>query len=398
MKHAQDHPYPVPQRLSQDQSWDLVVIGGGLAGLSLVSWLEQRARVQRLPLPRVCLLEPRTEYDNDRTWCFWDSDAHPFDHLISHRWSNWQVSQRDRQVVQQGGAYRYAMLPAAPVYRQALATVQQNPNFTLCTNTRADQVVASSEGVLVTAGERQWTAKAVVDTRPPARGDLKQEHGLWQLFTGVEIECPNHNVELNRVRLMDFQPGADAVRFLYVLPLDQDRLLVEWTEFQPKHHAPQFDTELEAWLQNNLNGPYTIVRRESGALPMMEVASRLAPGRVVNAGVRGGWMRPATGYHFVACQRGARDLADQILAAHQADHWVLQSPVVHRAALRWMDRVFLRAIRQHPQQAPDWFMALFEGTSPAQMSRFMNDQPRLLDMVAVIRALPVRPFLRAALS
>jgi lycopene beta-cyclase len=398
MMQAMDQSVPDQQRLPAGRKCDLVIIGGGLAGLSLACWLDQRSRSQNLAMPSVCIIEPRTDYNNDRTWCFWDLEPHPFDSLVSHRWSRWQICHNDRTVTHEGGDRGYVMLSADSVYRKALSTVQANPQLTLHRDTCVERVVTHQDGVLISAGGQEWTAKAVVDTRPPALSELKQEQGLWQLFTGMEVVCPNHGFALETVRLMDFQPGANAIRFMYALPLDQDRLLVEWTEFQPQRREPDFEAELTAWLQDNLKRPYSLGRRESGALPMMEVSTKLVPGRIVSAGVRGGWMRPATGYHFVACQRGAADLASQILAAHQSGEWTLRPPVLHSAALRWMDRVFLRALRRHPQQAPAWFVALFAGTTAAQMSRFMNDQPGLLDMLAIVRALPPGPFIRAALK
>ena len=39
--------------------YDLVIIGAGLAGLSLACWLLQLAEAEGSTLPRVCLLEPR---------------------------------------------------------------------------------------------------------------------------------------------------------------------------------------------------------------------------------------------------------------------------------------------------------------------------------------------------
>jgi lycopene beta-cyclase len=62
-----------------------------------------------------------------------------------------------------------------------------------------------------------------------------------------------------------------------------------------------------------------------------------------------------------------------------------------------MDSVFLRALKRHPDKAPQWFLDLFAATTAAQMSRFMNDQPRWHDAWAVANALPPRAFIRAVL-
>ncbi|WP_146069326.1 lycopene cyclase family protein, partial [Cryobacterium sp. Y11] len=45
---------------------DLVILGAGLAGLTLAARLARERSG-----PRVVLLEPRTAYRDDRSWCFW---------------------------------------------------------------------------------------------------------------------------------------------------------------------------------------------------------------------------------------------------------------------------------------------------------------------------------------
>lgn len=377
---------------------DLAIIGGGLTGLSLACWLEQTARIAGQSLPSVFVLEPRARYENDRTWSFWDLEQHPFSDVISHRWPRWQAIAGDRSVTQDGGQQGYAMLSADTVYHQALTTINASSQLNLCQNTRVQSIAVDKDEVLVSTDTQQWRAQAVVDTRPPEPAQMKSESGLWQLFTGFEIDCPAHGYPLDTVHLMDFQVGNNTISFIYLLPLGANQLLVEWTEFLPEWRSPAFEPQLTAWLNANLKRPFHLLRHESGALPMMEVANCLTPGRVVNAGIRGGWMRPSSGFHFAACQRGCKALAAQILTAHQTGQWTLRSPTLRHPGIRWMDRVFLKALRQTPQHAHLWFMAMFAGTSAAQMSRFMNDQPTITDLLAIVRTLPPGPLIKAALT
>ena len=197
---------------------------------------------------------------------------------------------------------------------------------------------------------------------------------------------------------MDFQPGYPHPCFLYLLPLDENHFLIEWTAFQPEREpVPDYRSDLDSWLQQQDLGFYEVTREESGSLPMLRMPNAPNSARVVRAGVGAGWMRAASGYHFVSCQRGCAALAGQVLAAHASGDWALQSPRVRAGWLDWMDSVFLRALKRHPDKAPQWFVQLFAATSAAQMSRFMNDKPRFRDALAVARSLPPGPFVRAAL-
>jgi lycopene beta-cyclase len=377
---------------------DLVIIGAGLTGLSLACWLNSLSRQTDQTLPRVCLLEPRTDYHNDRTWCFWDTEPHPFRELITHRWSRWQVSRGTRTVSQSSRQAPYAMLPAGEVYRHALDCIRSCPAFSLRQGVTVQAVEESADGVLVSTTAGQWRARAVIDTRPPEATCLNQALGFWQVFTGYEIHRPGHGYDSETATLMDFQPCDGHVCFLYLLPLDTDNLLVEWTEFHPGGERPDCRARLDAWLDEQNFGGFTVKRSESAALPMFPITGRRDPGRIIKAGVGAGWMRAATGYHFASCQRNSADLASQIMAAAASGHWSLQPPQTRKPWLDWMDRVFLRALQQHPEAAPDWFLDLFAATTAEQMARFMNDQPRWRDAVSVASALPTGRFLQAAVS
>jgi lycopene beta-cyclase len=65
--------------------------------------------------------------------------------------------------------------------------------------------------------------------------------------------------------------------------------------------------------------------------------------------------------------------------------------------LDWMDLVFLRAMTNHPEQVPEYFVRLFQRVSPDALVRFLESEPRPADILHVMRALPPGPFLRAAL-
>ena len=58
-----------------------------------------------------------------------------------------------------------------------------------------------------------------------------------------------------------------------------------------------------------------------------------------------------------------------------------------------MDFLFLEVIRNDPKLAPELFLQLGRGMQPDAMARFMVDQARCTDVMAVIKSLPKTPFL-----
>ncbi|MEQ6884677.1 lycopene cyclase family protein [Salicola sp. Rm-C-2C1-2] len=382
---------------TNDPDADVVIIGAGLTGLSLACWLAQLADHNGQAMPRVHLLEPRTTYHNDRTWCFWDREDHPFRELITHRWPQWQVSAGGRRVVQSNPQTPYALLPADALYGYALERIDACPGLSLQQGVTVEGIEEQDGGVQVHTSAGTLNARAMVDTRPPENLPETSTTGFWQVFTGIEIHCPDHGYETTTARLMDFQACDDHPCFVYLLPKDAHHLLVEWTAFQSHRDNQGYRAQLEHWLASEGIKDYRVIRSESSMLPMIPISDERRSGRVIKAGVGAGWMRAATGYHFASCQRGSMLLAQQILAASASNQWHLTPPNVRSRWLEWMDRVFLRALQRHPDQAPQWFLSLFSRTTAPQMGRFMNDQPNLRDALAIASALPPGPFLKAAL-
>ena len=191
---------------------------------------------------------------------------------------------------------------------------------------------------------------------------------------------------------MHFRRGhSDGVDFLYVLPFAVDRALVEVTSFA--RTAPS-RAAMQAWLDAEIDalepGGHDVVRTEAGALPM-EVGFRAAaqPG-TVHMGLAGGAARPATGYAFQRIQAQADTLAGHLIAG--------RPPVLPRdgAALAWMDAIFLKVLATWPARGPALFEALFGRVGPDRLERFLSGSTRADDRLAVITALPPRPFLAAA--
>ncbi|GAA3896466.1 lycopene cyclase family protein [Halomonas cibimaris] len=385
---------------------DVAILGAGLAGLSIAAWLATTTSSQA-PAPQVHILDARREDTQDRTWCFWDQQPHPFRQAISHRWPRWQVRHAGQTVEREDGRHGYAMITATDFRRSAYAALAEREEFTMIRGVAVDAVTSSDSALDVATSSGRLRARAVIDTRPPPSTALVAHGGVWQVFHGLEIAAPDHGYPPSTARLMDFQPASSGIHFIYVLPLGAHRLLVEWTCF----HADRAHEDCQAllnqhatppalgeWLDKRLRPGWSVTRHETGCLPMMPVLPPRRGPRYLSAGIRGGWMRPATGYMFASCQQGAADVARQLRQAHASGRWNLVAPRIRPSSLQWMDKVFLHAIRRHPEQAPDWFMRLFQGSSAAQQRRFLGDQPRLSDLFAIMRALPPGPFLRAAFT
>jgi lycopene beta-cyclase len=368
---------------------DVAVLGGGCAGLSLAARLAGDG-------PRVTVVEPRTRYTDDRTWSFWRTDRDPFVGCVRAHWARWAVSADGERAVRRSARLRYETLGALAFYDRAVDTIGAAPNTELHLGTRVTaepRPLADGFAIATDAGECR--ARTVVDTRPPGGAP-----GFGQYFTGAEIEVDGAAFDPTTVELMDFAAARpDRIDFLYVLPFAADRALVEATSFAPTPPpADALETTLAAAVARRAGGrAVREVRREQGFIPMRpQAAQRTAatghPGWV-RAGLVGGAARPSTGYAFQRIQHATDRLATRLRAGETPAPPALDGPIT-----RFMDALFLNVIRRRPALAPQLFLQLFRHAPADRLERFLAGSTASTDRLAVIAALPPRPFLRELLA
>jgi len=361
---------------------DIAIIGGGCAGLSLGHRLADRELSFRI-------VEPRPVYSNDRTWSFWRTQPHMFEDIIEGSWPAWSVSGPNRTVRRQSTAHPYQTLASNKFYDRVQERVTRSQNGHLSLGNAVSKVTTGARQTVLTCADGDFSARHVIDTRPP-----RHAASYTQFFLGYEIATERAAFDTGTVHLMHFRQGYSAgVDFLYVLPFARDRALVEVTCFSPQR--PELDT-LRQWLETEIAGlgieSYSLLRRETGALPM-EVGFRTPaqPG-TVHIGIAGGAARPSTGYAFQRIQHQSDQLARQLLRGDDpvipSDGWVTQT----------MDAIFLRVLKTYPHRGPAFFESLFANVPPQRLVRFLSGSTRASDRLSIIKSLPPWPFLVAAAS
>lgn len=362
---------------------DLLILGGGCAGLSLASRLARSESGLK-----VKLLEARVHYGNDRSWCFWSSYQHDHTAAVTHRWPAWRFSSsRGEHVQRASGDMTYQYLPASAFYESALNAIAQNPEIELQLATRAGQSRIDSDRVTYQTSAGDVSARWVVDTRP-------DPYGAWgeyaQYFVGAEIETDEDRFDPGVVGLMqDMSCDESGFRFTYLLPFSARRALVEETRFCPGVDEQILNLGLQRSLADLTGGiGFRVLRREHGRIPMAVRQAGTSHERIYRAGTLGGAVRPSTGYAFARIQQWAGVCASRLNAG--------LPPAGHPADPAWRsaaDSLFLRVLESHPAMAPGLFMAMARGVAPLTLVRFLSDQGRLRDFGRVVAALPKMPFL-----
>jgi lycopene beta-cyclase len=369
----------------------VVLAGGGLANC-LIGWRLAGLR----PDLDLLLVEAGPALGGNHTWSFHGSDLTPAQHdwiapLVEHSWPAHEVAfpQRRRRL-----AGSYHTLRSGHLDRVVSARLGARVVLNAQVATLAPDCVRLADG-------REFTATLVIDGRGAA--GLEAMELAWQKFLGqiVELEAPHG---LSVPLLMDATvPQHDGYRFVYLLPFDARRLLIEDTYYSD---GPELAPEtLRARITDYLAGRGWAVARieheETGVLPIVldgdidEFWSGASDG-VPRAGMRAGLFHGTTGYSLPQAVALADLVAGlprldsasvgQAIRAHSRRHWHSQG------FFRLLNRLLFRAA----PPAERWrVLQHFYRLPEPLVGRFYAGRLRATDPLRILSGRPPVPLLRA---
>ena len=381
--------------LPVQEKYRYIILGAGASGLSLCCHLlEAGVRDQ------ILILDRKSAFTDDRTWCFWNVRPNPFTDLAIRCWHEWEV--RDTQgneARQESPGVGYACLRGQDFYDHAQAEIAKYPNVTLRLGSTIENLEALPGCVRVEANGTRCSADYVFDSRPKAE-PVSGSTAFSQRFHGQFIRTDAPVFEPSRCTLMDFRTSQEhGLHFFYILPFSPTEALIEDTYIQDcgtegptaeKHRA-----EISDYLTQKVGlSSFTVMREEAGAIPMTTQPFPKRDGRLFFIGTAGGCTKPSSGYTFQRIQEQCRQIAEAAAGGTLDRFRERLAP----ARYRFFDSVFLQVLHDDPGNFPDYFYRLFTRVSPEALTAFLSETSTWRSDLQIMRSLPLGPFLRAALK
>jgi lycopene beta-cyclase len=372
--------------------YDYLIAGGGAAGLSLVYHLGQAGLQGR----RVLLIDQERKAKNDRTWCFWEAGAGPFEPVVARSWSHLWLHGGRRSERLSIAPYRYKLIQGGDFYRFMDDWLTGQPNVTRLQG-RVEALGERPGGAAVTVDGRTYTGDWAF-TSIPATTTPPPGYAAWlQHFKGWVITAPRPVFDPEAATFMDFRVAQGShVRFVYVLPYDAHTALVEDTYFSPAV-LPQevYDAGLRGYIAEQLGlDRYEIGHVEYGVIPMTDMPFPRRPSpHVMAIGTAGGMTKASTGYTFQRIQRQSRRIAASLAATGQPFY---PDPGLSRHAL--MDSVLLNVLDTGRVEGKAFFTRLFERNSIQRVLRFLDEESSPLEDLALMATVDIPAFTSGTLD
>ena len=351
------------------KEFDYIIIGGGCAGLSLAYELEINDKLKEKTL---AIIENREEYKRDKTWSFWKMFEHNFQDCVIKSWNSFTINTSEGFRELSNKSFPYQSIDSEKFYKKINSKLSLNPNVSFFKN--LDEI--NSENSLV--------FNSVFE------GELDKSK-LWQHFQGIEIETSKNIFDDEIVNLMDFNcDQKNDVHFFYTLPFSKNKALIEttWLSDLEDKNLMDYDLQLENYIKNNLGiKNYKINFMEKGAIPLFYPLF-INDEKTINIGSAGGMVRLSTGYTFLNIQEHSKYIVQNIDKIEKLRQYNLGKKY------HFLDKIFLRVLKNHPDKMPEIFFEMFK-TSSNSVIKFLSNKSNIFEDIKIISRMPKLIFMKA---
>ena len=373
--------------MQTQNKYDYIIAGAGCAGYSLLYHLLQDPILSK---KKILVVDANFNKGNDRTWCFWEDQAGPFESIVCKKWSNIEVLKGTMQRLLPTAPFEYKMIQGIDFYQHISAFAKGFDNVEWVAS-KILSIDATDGGARV-----NWEGGAAnADYVFSSINGERIQSALWQHFKGIVVEFDEPVFEESVARLMDFNvPQMDATAFMYLLPLTEKKALVEYTLFSPKIlETAEYDLVLNAYMEEHYKGKsYNIVHTEQGAIPMTTKKMTTTISNVISIGTMGDAVKASTGYAFQFIQQQTQQLVQQIKLNQALD------ASVHYTRHQFYDAVLLYILEHKKMAGDEIFARIFKKNDAATVFKFLSNTSTLMEDIRIMLSLPTTIFLPAAIK
>jgi lycopene beta-cyclase len=373
--------------LQTENKYDYIIAGAGCAGYSLLYHLLQDPLLSK---KKILVVDANFNKGNDRTWCFWEDQAGPFESIVCKKWSNIEVLKGTMQRLLPTAPFEYKMIQGIDFYQHISAFAKGFENVEWIAS-KILSIDSTHNSAKLTWDGGVANADFVFSSINGERIQSK----IWQHFKGIVVQFDAPVFDKSVARLMDFNvPQMNATAFMYLLPMTDKKALVEYTLFSPTIlETTEYDLVLNAYMEEHYKGKsYTIVHTEQGAIPMTTKKMTSRTSNVISIGTMGDAVKASTGYAFHFIQKQTQQILNQLKLNQALD------ASVHYTRHQFYDAVLLYILENKKMAGDEIFARIFKKNDAATVFKFLSNTSTLMEDIRIMLSLPTQIFLPAAIQ
>ncbi|CAM4041221.1 lycopene cyclase family protein [Gillisia limnaea] len=357
-----------------------VIVGGGLAGLQLAL---EFSRDLFFKGKSIAIIDPNLNNQGDKTWCFWEKGAGKWDDIVTKNWEKAKFISSTTNKTLELSPYTYKMIRSVDFYTKVKKELEATGDFHFIEDeiTTIDPVRMIAEG-----RKRGYTATHFFDSRISSEylEDPKSSK-IFQHFKGWVIETEKPQFDRSVFTMMDYRlKFKESTSFTYVLPLSENKALVEFTFFTPfLTEEAVYDEYLKNYIEHILKiENYKITESEMGVIPMTDYPfhSESIP-EITKIGTGGSWVKGSTGYSFKHTEKKVAQIIENIHAGKAPSKDLIKN------RFGWYDGIFLDVLKENNDLGEDIFSKFYTKNTPQEIFKYLDEETSLSEEIKIMISL-----------
>tara|TARA_B100000989_G_C19527010_1_gene467476 strand:+ start:1426 stop:2562 length:1137 start_codon:yes stop_codon:yes gene_type:complete len=353
--------------------FDIIIIGFGLSGVTLLSELLKRTN------KNVLVLEKKTKLERDKTWCFWNKPTNVFTKKYRNSWKKIVVMFRNKKITKFDQSISYEQIFSDDLYNYGKKILHESKKSKLLLGQNINKIEENKDRIYIRSNNKLYSAKYIFDSRPSKfiRGKLVQH------FCGIEVEANKNIFETDEVILMNFQKNTEKVHFFYILPYTKKRALVESTYLSNFiFNKNKYLSDIKKFLKETYpDVSFKNIYKEIGVIPMYRQKKSHSFNNLFQIGTADNWVRMSSGYAFQNSFKKSKELVEKLLNNQKIT-------VNEKKVTLILDKIFCKFLQDYPNEAKNMFLFFFERLKLQTIVKFMNDDYNIIDLLKILFVLP----------
>jgi lycopene beta-cyclase len=365
------------------KKYDFIIVGGGIAGLTLAYRLMQSELSERSLL----IVEQSQKDKNDRTISFWADQPTPFDEIVYHSWKQLRFATDKFTKEFELGDFSYKTIRGIDLYQFVEAKLETFPNVVFLRG-RAEKVENGKDGAYVSVEGQRYYGQWVFDSRlKPFEFKHEPVFGrqvLRQYFKGWLVSTPYPAFDQESATLFDFRlEQRGDMRFFYLLPFSEQQALVEYVGLQ---HT-DYDVIMQNYVENILQlKDYEAEPLEGGAILLTDRRFKRRLGKHIMAiGSAGGMVKPSSGYAFTRILRDTDAIVNSLVEYNNP----FKIPAVH-PFYYVLDSLMLEAMNRFTGRMKTVFSGMFKYNPAQRVFRYLDERASVWEVILMVMTMPFK--------
>ena len=370
------------------KTFDYIICGGGASGLLLSNALISDKYFND---KKVLIIEKDIKNINDKTFGFWNEEESLLDEIVFKEWEYAEFLDSNSHNSFSLSPYKYKMINSKKFYLHIGNKISKASNFTYL-NSSINEIDEINR--IVKTDDGDFTS-SIIFSSIYNEVSFKKYPLLKQHFIGWTIETKTEVFDDNKITFMDFSVDQkDEIRFMYVLPFNKNKALVEYTLFSSDLISDnEYEEEIQKYLEKNNISNYSVIEKEKGIIPMTCYPFfENNTDTYFQIGTAGGWSKPSTGYTV----KNSIKKIDIIINSLKQNKPL--SKIRFKNRFWYYDLLFLDVLIASKGKGSKVFSDLFKNNDPIKIFKFLDEKTSVFEELTIFLSVDIKTFVRSLLK